>query len=177
MRALKDVSSVSKSSSIKESQLTTESGGTRTTERRLIKKSPPEKKFSDSEIRNKSADKVDQSNSAKTMNKINHKEMLGSGFLNEEVVTKKIQEKKIEDFEAQQKAQVPLSQTPKTEAKEALKTTISVEKIEKPSDVGVNDPKDPMTSSKLKSVLDMGAFNFNPKERDILAKILSDKNI
>jgi hypothetical protein len=41
------------------------------------------------------------------------------------------------------------------------------------SDVQLNKPDDPVTAEKLKSVLDKGAFNFNPKEREVLEKILS----
>jgi len=41
------------------------------------------------------------------------------------------------------------------------------------SDVGLNNPDDPMTSEKLKSVLQSGAVNFNGKEKEILGKILN----
>lgn len=41
------------------------------------------------------------------------------------------------------------------------------------SDVGVNNPDDPMTSEKLKSVLQSGAVNFSGKEKEILGKILN----
>jgi len=46
-------------------------------------------------------------------------------------------------------------------------------KGEDPSDVGVNNPNDPMTSEKLKSVLQSGAVNFSGKEKEVLAKILN----
>lgn len=42
------------------------------------------------------------------------------------------------------------------------------------SDVQLNSPEDPVTAEKLKAVLSAGAFNFNPKERDVLAKILEN---
>lgn len=42
------------------------------------------------------------------------------------------------------------------------------------ADVQVNDPKDPVTAEKLKTILDTGAFSFNPKERDVLSKILAE---
>lgn len=45
-----------------------------------------------------------------------------------------------------------------------------------PSDVGLNNPDDPATVGKLKSVLTKGAFNFNPKEREALEKILADRD-
>lgn len=44
--------------------------------------------------------------------------------------------------------------------------------VKTPSDVGLNDPSDPMTSEKLKGVLSSGAINFSEKERDVLSKIL-----
>lgn len=40
------------------------------------------------------------------------------------------------------------------------------------SDIALNDPKDTNTQEKLKTVLSKGAFNFNPKEREALEKIL-----
>lgn len=39
-------------------------------------------------------------------------------------------------------------------------------------DVGLNDPKDPMTTEKLKSVLTSGGINFSAKEREVLEGIL-----
>jgi hypothetical protein len=42
------------------------------------------------------------------------------------------------------------------------------------SDVKLNDPNDPTTQEKLKSILSKGAFNFNPREREALDKILSN---
>jgi hypothetical protein len=42
------------------------------------------------------------------------------------------------------------------------------------SDVQLNSPEDPVTGEKLKSILSSGAFNFNPKERDVLSKILAE---
>lgn len=43
------------------------------------------------------------------------------------------------------------------------------------SDVGLNDPKDPMTTEKLKGVLEGGGINFSAKEREVLAGILGQK--
>ncbi len=52
---------------------------------------------------------------------------------------------------------------------------VEVEKeIRPPSDIGLNDPNDPATVGKLKDILTKGAFNFNPKERETLEKILGD---
>jgi hypothetical protein len=42
------------------------------------------------------------------------------------------------------------------------------------SDIAANDPKDTNTQEKLKSVLSKGAFNFNPREREALEKILAN---
>jgi hypothetical protein len=42
------------------------------------------------------------------------------------------------------------------------------------SDVQVNNPEDPVTAEKLKTVLSNGAFGFNAKERDVLSKILQE---
>ena len=42
------------------------------------------------------------------------------------------------------------------------------------SDVQLNSPADPVTSEKLKTVLSNGGFNFNPKEREVLSKILEE---
>lgn len=138
----------------------------------IIKREKPVKEFSDREIREKLSAHLDKSNSATTMNKIKKEEMLGSGFLDEDVVAKKIALQKSKEQEALNKADLLVK--PIEEATES-KTTISVEKIQKPSDVGLNNPKDPMTSSKLKSALDMGAFSFNPKEREVLSKILEER--
>ncbi len=41
-----------------------------------------------------------------------------------------------------------------------------------PGDVGLNDPTDPMTTEKLKTVLSTGGINFSEKEREVLGKIL-----
>ncbi len=138
----------------------------------IIKREKPVKEFSDREIREKLSVHLNKSNSANTMSKIKKEELLGAGFLNEEEVSKKIETQKQKEIEAQKKA---LDLASPTANISESKTTISVERIEKPSDVGLNDPKDSLTSSKLKSVLDMGAFNFNPKEREVLSKILSER--
>lgn len=41
------------------------------------------------------------------------------------------------------------------------------------SDISTNDPNDPMTKEKLKTLLGKGAMNFDPKHREVLAKILN----
>lgn len=44
--------------------------------------------------------------------------------------------------------------------------------VEAPGDIAKNDPRDPMTTEKLKSMLHSGAVNFSGKEQEVLAKIL-----
>jgi|GEM_PF-3317709 len=46
---------------------------------------------------------------------------------------------------------------------------------ERPSDVGLNDPNDPATRGKLKDLLGRGAISFNPRERDVLDRILAEE--
>lgn len=141
----------------------------------IVKLEKPKKDLSDREIRNKLDSHLNKSNSATTMNKLKKEEMLGAGFLNEEVVTKQKELQRSKEEAMLVKAE-SLSGVKGDNAKpEIQKTTISVEKIERPSDVGVNNPSDPVTANKLKSVLDMGAFNFNPKEREVLSRILEEK--
>lgn len=43
------------------------------------------------------------------------------------------------------------------------------------SDISTNDPNDPMTKEKLKTLLGSGAMNFDPKHREVLAKILKNQ--
>jgi len=114
--------------------------------------------ISENEIRNKLAAHVETSNTAKSGILKKNAQKLGDGFMNPEMK--------------------PLV------AKEAPATTVAaapVEEKEKTSDeahllktdVNLNDPKDPSTQEKLKTVLSTGAFNFNPKEREALDKILN----
>lgn len=44
--------------------------------------------------------------------------------------------------------------------------------VEPKGDIAQNDPRDPMTTEKLKSMLHSGAVNFSGKEQQILAQIL-----
>lgn len=50
--------------------------------------------------------------------------------------------------------------------------TETAEKHTLKSDVSANDPKDPVTQSKLKHVLSSGAFQFSDKEKEALKDIL-----
>tara|TARA_R110002049_G_scaffold219962_4_gene391605 strand:- start:726 stop:1127 length:402 start_codon:yes stop_codon:yes gene_type:complete len=62
----------------------------------------------------------------------------------------------------------------KNEKAEKVEEVEAEKEIRPPSDVGLNNPKDPATIGKLKDVLTKGGFNFNPKERETLEKILGD---
>jgi len=52
---------------------------------------------------------------------------------------------------------------------------VIAEKTVAQPDVGLNDPSDPATVGKLKKLIDQGAVQFSPKERDGLSKIITDK--
>lgn len=71
---------------------------------------------------------------------------------------------------------VEVSKLAKAKSAPAKEVEEDKEAPEKPSDVGLNDPNDPATVGKLKSVLTKGAFNFNPKEREALERILADRD-
>lgn len=64
----------------------------------------------------------------------------------------------------------------KKEESEATKESSEEVALSKPSDVGLNNPNDPATVGKLRDVLSKGAFNFNPREREALEKILADRD-
>ena len=79
------------------------------------------------------------------------------------------------------KDSVEVSELSKVKNAKAMKVEVkdnesSENEIKPPSDVGLNDPNDPTTVGKLKDVLSKGAFSFNPKERETLEKILSDRS-
>ncbi len=75
-------------------------------------------------------------------------QQLGAGFMNG-------------DYE---KGKKPLLRPQEIEGSEGL---------ERPSDIGLNDPVNPMTHEKLKTVLRSGAFSFNESEKNVLAQILN----
>ncbi len=105
-------------------------------------------KIAENEAKSKSADRVEVSS-----------KKLGDSFLNEEAV-KKAPIMIKEDIIAEKEKMVEEGKSPNTK-----------DFIIK-SDVQLNDPKDTNTQEKLKTVLAKGAFNFNPKEREALDKIL-----
>jgi len=115
------------------------------------KSAPTEKKaLSEKEIREKLAAHVETSNSAKSKVLVQNSKQFGAGFLNADpsAIPEKISPEVSEDNES-------------TKGDHLLK-----------SDINLNDPKDSNTQEKLKSVLQKGAFAFNPKEREALEKIL-----
>lgn len=120
------------------------------------KKPTPEKKaISDNEIREKLAAHVETSNTAKSKELMQNSQKFGTGFMNPDakpvpVIAKEIEKEEVEADEE------------KSGDAHLLKT-----------DVNLNDPKDPATSEKLKSIISKGAFNFNPREREALDKILN----
>tara|TARA_R110000868_G_scaffold304021_4_gene564517 strand:+ start:1566 stop:1961 length:396 start_codon:yes stop_codon:yes gene_type:complete len=63
----------------------------------------------------------------------------------------------------------------KNETEHDKEKEVEEKEVKVPSDVGLNDPNDPATVGKLKDVLTKGAFNFNPKERETLEKILAER--
>lgn len=120
------------------------------------KKLPAEKpQIAESEIKEKLAAHVETSNTAKSGVMKKNAQKLGEGFMNSEMKPAPV---------------VPAPIPANSEEKE----TETEEKHLLKSDINLNDPKDPATQEKLKTVLSTGAFNFNPRERDILDKILAD---
>ena len=105
-------------------------------------------RVSDGEIREKLASHVESSSTAK-MNMKKNTQKLGEGFLNENSIPTKIE-----------RTQLASEEEGKVESSPS-------------GDIALNDPKSPETQEKLKSVLSKGAFNFNPKEREALEKILN----
>ena len=117
---------------------------------------PPKKKdISDREIREKLAGHVETSNTSKGQAIKNSSKMFGAGFMNENQRPSQV------DLVDVQKPEIEISEE-KTEKKDHLLK----------SDIALNDPKDSNTQEKLKTVLSRGAFNFNPKERETLERIL-----
>jgi hypothetical protein len=98
------------------------------------------------------AKEVEISRSAKAQSQ---NQKLGEGFLNESMKPKFI--------------------TPPPKTSVDVETEVSKDHLLK-SDVGSNDPKDETTTEKLKTVLSKGAFSFNPKEREVLSRILGNEN-
>jgi hypothetical protein len=121
---------------------------------------PVKKEMSAAEIKDKLAAHVDTSDAAKNM-AIKNSKKLGEGFLSGEV-------KPITNSTTNPESPVP----PSVELE--AKTDPNPEGFVLKSDIANNDPKDTNTQEKLKAVISRGAFNFNPREREALEKILSN---
>lgn len=118
---------------------------------------PPKQNLSPDEIKEKLASHVETS--GKSLQKAkNATARLGEGFMNDAIV--------------RPPEIVPLDSKPA--AAETIEETAEVKKdLLLKSDIAANDPRDTNTQEKLKTVLSKGAFSFNPKEKEILEKILS----
>lgn len=114
---------------------------------------PLKSEISESEIRDKLAAHVETSNTAKSQILQKNSKALGAGFMNEDAKPVKIE------------AEVG-------KAGEEVKSDPVKDAHLLMSDVKLNDPNDPDTQEKLKSVLRKGAFSFNPREKETLEKIL-----
>ncbi len=136
-------------------------------ENTAIKNSRKSKKTTKIELsENEIREKINKAESAKVeTSKLSQikGQKLGEGFLNQSAnENKKLENKKLENKKLE------------TAEEESVKTPNTSDYTVK-SDVGLNHPLDTNTSEKLKTVLSKGAFSFNPKERDVLEKILSDR--
>lgn len=124
------------------------------------KAAPAEKKeMSASAIKEKLAAHVETSDAAKNM-AIKNTKKLGENFMSDTI-------KPIVDT-----VEVNPPKLSKAEGDEEIKTPNTKDLTIK-SDIALNDPRDTNTQEKLKTALSKGAFNFNPKERDALEKILA----
>lgn len=118
---------------------------------------PIKKEMSASAIKEKLAAHVETSDVAKNM-AIKNTKKLGENFMSDNI-------KPVVD--------VVSVEAPKLGAVEEEIKTPNTKDLTIKSDIALNDPKDTNTQEKLKTALAKGAFNFNPKERDALEKILA----
>lgn len=120
---------------------------------------PVKKEISSAEIKEKLAAHVGVSDAAKNMAMASQSKKLGEAFMNPDVVN----------------VQVPVvAVAVATEANEEEIKTPNTKDLTLKSDIAANDPKDTNTQEKLKTALTKGAFNFSPKEREALEKILGN---
>lgn len=138
--------------------------------RKIIKKGPPSKSMSASDIRAK-IEKM------KMKKEVKSAEVKGNSFSTAMPGTKEIEAEK----KAAKKAEKSLETNNDTE-KNAVKAEEKKEGQAKlvdasgspiQSDVGKNDPTDTNVHEKLKDILQTGAFSFNEKERKALSSILN----
>jgi len=124
---------------------------------------PVKKEMSASAIKEKLAAHVETSDVSKNM-AIKNTKRLGENFMSDAIKplvdTVSVDAPKLAKGEAAAEA-------------EEIKTPNTKDLTIK-SDIALNDPKDTNTQEKLKGALSRGAFNFNPKEREALEKILAN---
>ncbi len=120
---------------------------------------PEKKEISENEVREKLAAHVETSNTAKSKVLQQNSQQLGSGYLNTDTPP------------APKIVAPPIAAAQVTEGPEESDSVKDAHLLL--SDVKLNDPKDPNTQEKLKSVISRGAFNFNSREREALDKILN----
>lgn len=123
--------------------------GVKKSSKKEVEQRPVRMQLSASEIRAKV-----EENSKPKVEKVEKPkgQKLGDGFLNESVKVDRAAMKAL----AQARAEAPKDHT-------------------LPSDIDKNEPDNPVTTEKLKTILGSGGFSFNPKEREVLSKILEDK--
>jgi hypothetical protein len=132
------------------------------------KQAPVEKsKMSNHEIREKLAAHVESSNTAKSQTMKKNAKEWGSSFLNPDIKAVKLEVKNEGGVEDSSEVSSEGSSEGSSERPSLKESHLLL------SDVKLNDPNDSNTQEKLKSVLRNGAFNFNPKEKDTLEKILA----
>lgn len=119
---------------------------------------PVKKEMSASAIKEKLAAHVETSDAAKNM-AIKNTKKLGENFMSDNI-------KPVVDMVSVEAPKI------KADAEEEIKTPNTKDLTIK-SDIALNDPRDTNTQEKLKTALSKGAFNFNPKEREALEKILA----
>lgn len=125
-----------------------------------IDKKSEKKNLSANEIREKLAANIEMSNSAKSAMKSKNTQQFGTGFMNENFTPPEIEKPK-----NQVESNSVDNETNSVNLKDHILN----------SDIKKNDPNDSTTTEKLKTVLQKSAFNFNPKEREVLDKILNDQ--
>ena len=94
----------------------------------------------------------------------------------------KLSENEIREKIEQHRQKIQDKLTVSDKSKMILKKSKNKEKFEeldetkapKVSQVGLNNPKDPNTTIKLKNILSAGSFNFSDKERTALEDILKE---
>lgn len=93
-------------------------------------------------------------------------QFMGGGILNR---------KRFPQAEVQQVAKPPEAQPiEQTQAEGPAYDSPNTDDYTIQSDIANNDPNSDVTREKLKGILSAGGFSFNPKERDVLSKILAE---